>query len=378
MMMQCAFFPKSAFVATVGAMLWIGSGASSPSQAQSSNSIFTADQEACFGRVYDRAHLATHPQQKATGFHIYRWLGRRQQAENWYPGERDEGIRLFREDGRLNVEAYVAFRDRRGTFYNGLSCTADSKGVLQCAVDCDGGSFTLKRENANAVLLNNNGFVVVGGCGEEIEKEKEIYFKPGLDDKVFRLETKPLAACIAEKQKIDPIPAGTPLRERFKEDEAFCFGQDYDATHLGANPRQQVASLRVGRLDPASEREDKDKAEAPGNLWWFNVKLAVSLKLKTGRQVAATYYNCYPEEGSWNCSREATSDKPSACIDRSIQVARGPGGEIIVQNRNSGLPITNECETAPTGQQYPTKPLTRSDDKVFRLTRMPIEACKAQ
>jgi hypothetical protein len=336
--------------------------ASSPAVAQSASPIFTADQEACFGRVYDRTHLASHPQQKATSFHVYRWLGRRQQAENWYPGERDEGIKQFREDGRLNVEAYVAFRDRRGTFYNDLSCTPDGRGILRCGVDCDGGSFTLRRENANAVLLNNNGFVLVGGCGEEVEEGKEIYFRPGQDDKVFRLESKPLAACLAEKQKVSPIPVGIPLRERFKEDETFCFGRDYDAAHLGANPRQQVASLRVGRLDPATEREDKDKADVPYGLWWYNVKLAVS---------------CSPEEGSWNCSRENQSDTPSACHDRSIQLVRGSGDEIIVRNSNSGLPITNECETAPTGQQYPTRPLTRSDDKVFRLNRMPVEACKS-
>jgi hypothetical protein len=104
--------------------------------------------------------------------------------------------------------------------------------------------------------------------------------------------------------------------------------------------------------------------------------LAVTLKLKAGSQVAATRYSCSPEEGSWNCSRETQSETPSTCHDRSIQLVRGTGDEIIVRNSNSGLPITNECETAPTGQQYPTKPLTRSDDKVFRLTRMPVEACK--
>jgi hypothetical protein len=163
--MQRTSFANSAFVATAAAMLCLGIGASSPALAQSTNTIFTADQEACFGRVYDRAHLASHPQQNATSFHVYRWLGRRQQAENWYPGERDEGIKQFREDGRLNVEAFVAFRDRRGTFYNDLSCTPDGRGILRCGVDCDGGSFTLRRENANSVLLNNNGFVLVGGQG---------------------------------------------------------------------------------------------------------------------------------------------------------------------------------------------------------------------
>src|SRR5262245_32610317 len=90
---------------------------SSLARAQSSNAIFTADQEACFGRVYDRDHLASHPRQKATSVHVYRWLARRPQAENWYPEETAEGIKRFHEDGRANVEAYVAFRDRRGTYY---------------------------------------------------------------------------------------------------------------------------------------------------------------------------------------------------------------------------------------------------------------------
>jgi len=347
-----------------------------PAVPQANIPIFTADQEACFGRVYDRGHLASHPQQKATSFHVYRWLGQRPEAENWYAAEREEATRHFREEGRFNVETYVAFRDRRGTFYNDLSCTSDNKGGITCAVDCDGGSFNLKRENASAVTLTNNGFVLVGGCGEEVEKTQRVYFSPGQDDKVFRLESKPLAACIAEKQKVTPIPAGKPLRERFKEDEAFCFGRDYDAAHLASNPRQQVASLRVGRLDPVSEREGKDKAEAPDNLWWFNVRLSVSLKLKAGGEVAATRYSCYPEEAHWNCSREAPGDRPSACTDRGIQLVRGAGDEIIVQNRNSGLPIDRECETARTGQQYSNSPPTRSDDKVFRLTRMPTAACR--
>ena len=72
------------------------------------------------------------------------------------------------------------------------------------------------------------------------------------------------------------------------------------------------------------------------------------------------------------------SDTPSACTDRSIKLVRGPGNEILVRNSHSGLPIDKECETAPTGEQYPKKPLTRSDDKMFRLTRMPVEACRSQ
>jgi hypothetical protein len=46
-----------------------------PVGAQSRAPLFVADQEACFGRVYDRAHLARHPNQKVTSLHIFRYLG---------------------------------------------------------------------------------------------------------------------------------------------------------------------------------------------------------------------------------------------------------------------------------------------------------------
>jgi hypothetical protein len=361
------------FMSAAAALLMLGTGAPSPASAQSRNPVFTADKEACFGRVYDRSHLASHPQQKTASIHVYRSLGHRRESELWDPGERDEEIKRFRESGETSVEAFVTFRDRKGNFHNGLTCSKEGQDGVLCAIECDGGSFKLKRESANATLLTNNGFVLVGGCGEEVEESQTIHFSPGRDDKVFRLETKSLDVCRAEEQKIKPIAAGKPLRERFKEDEAFCFGRDYDAAHLAANPKQLVASLRVGRLDPATEKEP----DSVYKWWWYNVKLSVSLKLKTGSKAAATHYSCYPEESSWGCRREPTSDTPSACTDRNIQLVRGPGDEILVQNRNSGLPIDKECETAPTGEQYPTKPLTRSDDKTFRLSRMPIEACRA-
>jgi hypothetical protein len=361
--------PRSILMAALAAVLAAGA---TPAAAQTRNPLFTADQEACFGRVYDREHLASHPQQKTASIHIFRSIGHRPEAENWSPGEREEEIQRFRDSGETAIYAFATFRDRRGNFYNTLNCNKEGQDGSLCAVDCDGGSFKLKRENANAALLTNNGFVLVGGCGEEVEEQKTVRLEPGRDDKVFRLESKPVSVCVAEAQKTNPIPAGTPLRERFKEDEAFCFGRDYDAAHMAGHPQQIVASLRVGRLDPAAEK-DPDSAI---KWWWYNVKLSVSLTLKTGGKASGTRYSCYPEEGSWGCRRDSTSDTPSACTDRSIELVRGPDNDILVQNRNSGLPIDNECDKAPTGEQYPKRPITRSDDKLFRLSRMPVEACR--
>jgi len=342
-----------------------------PSAPQVRNPNFTADREACFGRVYDRAHLASHPRQKVTAMHILRSLAERQEAENWQPEARQENIKRFRDSGETNVSAFVNFRDRRGTFHNSLTCNKEGRDGVRCYIECDGGSFRLQRESQNSLLLHNNGFVLVGGCGEEVEEEKQVYFSPGADDKVFRLESKPAAVCRAEEQKAVPISAGKPLRERFTETETFCFGRDYDAAHLASHPKQMVASLRVGRLDPAKEKED----DAAYKWWWFKAKLDVALTVKTGGGAGARYA-CFPEEGSWNCRRESTGESHNACSDRNIQIVRGPGDEILVYNRNSGLPIDKECETAPDSGQYPQNPLTRTDDQIFRLTRMPVAACR--
>jgi hypothetical protein len=70
------------------------------------------------------------------------------------------------------------------------------------------------------------------------------------------------------------------------------------------------------------------------------------------------------------------SENPTACRDRRIHLVRTTGEDILLQNRNSGLPLNNECDTAPTGEQFPRQPLTKSDDRLFRLTRMPLAACQ--
>src|SRR5436190_19127081 len=80
-----------------------------PASAQTREPLLTADQEACFGRVYDRAHLASHPNQKVTSLHIFRPLGERPQAENWQATRRDEAIKQFGEIGEAEVEAIATF-----------------------------------------------------------------------------------------------------------------------------------------------------------------------------------------------------------------------------------------------------------------------------
>jgi hypothetical protein len=345
--------------------------ASTPAPAQTRAPLLSADQEACFGRVYDRAHLTSHPSQKVTGLHIFRSLDERPDAEYRRAGARDEAIKRFNETGEAEVQAFVTFRDRKGYFYNWLTCAREAKDGMRCFIECDGGSFELKRENAGSVLLNNNGFVLVGGCGEDVEATEEVHFSPGKDDKVFRLEAKPTATCRAEEQKARPIRPGKPLRERFQETEAFCFGRDYDAAHLAKHPSQKVASIRVGRLDPASERRDADEK------WPENAKLSVKLTLKQTTPARALKYICNPKEASWECAAEMVPDARSTCDGNTVHLTRGAGDDILMINRREGLPIDAACRTkAESEPSDDHQTPTRSDDKSFRLTRMPVEACR--
>ena len=83
--------------------------------------------------------------------------------------------------------------------------------------------------------------MVVGGCGaSEDEEEQSDNVKPGADDKVFRLDKKPIAECRALEDSRKPAWAalGAPLRERLNRDEAVCFARSYDAAHLAKHPQQ--------------------------------------------------------------------------------------------------------------------------------------------
>ena len=318
--------------------------------------LFTADQEACFGRVYDRTHLARHPQQKVTSLHIFRYLNERPEAENWRPDQRSA---IPRGSDRAWVQAFVAFRDRPGYFHNWLMCMGESNAAVNCFVECDDGTFDMKRESSTTALLYNHGFVVIGGCGSELEEGKEVFFHPGEDDKVFRLENKPIAVCRAEEQKAIPIRMGKPLRERFKKDEEFCFGRDYDAAHLANHPQQKISSLRaVARLDPAE--------------WQDTVNLDVAVTLNRDGPTARAHYSCSPLAASWECSLEMDN----GCSGRTISLVRGRNEEVMLINRNSGLPIEKECVAAPAGR--PGGPPTSSDDRIFRLLPISADACRHQ
>jgi hypothetical protein len=92
--MRCPGSPRIETVLLLMAIV-VWTSLTTPAGAQAPAPLFTADQEACFGRVYDRAHLASHPNQKVTSLHIFRSLGERPEAESWRTSQRDDAIKQF-------------------------------------------------------------------------------------------------------------------------------------------------------------------------------------------------------------------------------------------------------------------------------------------
>ena len=305
-------------------------------------------QEACFGRTYDAAHLKQHPQQRVTGFHLFRDFTPDPLKE--VPQETRE--KLIEDDGQggIQITAYVRFRDRPGLFFNGLSCSGNPKDGVRCGIDCDGGGFGLKG-SGDSLLLENQGFVVIGGCGaSEDEAAQADYVKPGADDKVFRLDRKPIAECRALEDSRKPIWAalGAPLRERFDTENAVCFTRTYDAAHLSKNPKQTVKRISVLKVK-GDKREDDDFP-------YYNFVFRV--ELKNGKRAEKTT-QCGADQYAFACTHNADHD-----TQRDFYLTRAGRDHMMLRDRRGAMNTMFDGITLGT------------DDRIFKLEQASPGACE--
>lgn len=303
--------------------------------------------EACFGRDYDAAHLASHPKQRVTSFYLFRDFSPDTSAEA-PPLSRDELIAADGSDGNVGVTAYVRFRDRQGLFWNSLSCRRSDDGTVRCGVDCDGGGFKLRAED-QSLLVENEGFVVVGGCGaSEDEREREDVVKPGADDRVFRLDSKPVAACAAVRDAHVPAWAklGPPLRERLATEQARCFARAYDNAHLARHPQQTVRRIAVLKQEGAK----------PENPDWPTYELTFQVELKNGRKIEKKT-TCAPDSYAYACANDVRSE-----TQRDFYLTRAGQDHLMLRDRRGAL-------TQLFGVSLGT------DDRLFRLQASPASAC---
>ncbi|HRF09317.1 MAG TPA: hypothetical protein PL193_11855 [Xanthobacteraceae bacterium] len=274
--------------------------------------------EVCYGRVYDASHLAKHPKQLVTSLHVFRDLDPDQNTEDT-PQTREEVLKNDGEGG-VNVSAFVRFKNRKGVFWNGLTCNKSADGkFVRCGIDCDGGSFELRTRGKN-LHLTNEGFVLIGGCGaSEEEYENQLSFLPGADDKTFLLEPLPLAQCAALRDQVKPAFAkmGKALRTRFETQEAVCYSRIYDDAHLKKNPQQTVRKIALLR---AAGGKDVHK-DAPG------YDLTFRIETKDGKQFTQTA-KCYPDRYTYTCPVKAEIDTA-----KDFYVTRAGDNALTIRDR---------------------------------------------
>ena len=76
----------------------------------------------------------------------------------------------------------------------------------------------------------------------------------------------------------------------------------------------------------------------------------------------------------WSCVSDAPAGGAGGCDGRVIEIVRGPDDDIYLRNPGSGLPLAASTTTSRNPEAEP--PATPSDDRAFRLARMPVAACR--
>jgi hypothetical protein len=143
----------------------------------------------CYGRFYDAAHLKTHPRQKVTSVRLLRDFVSIRLESNMARG-------LKSGEGRTaQAQLVVTYRDGKGRFVGGASCMA-LDGTVRCSAGgCDAGSFRLRVEDPDSILIGDKefgaGFTVSGGCSGGEDRS----LNEGEDDRVFRLRRMPIKEC---------------------------------------------------------------------------------------------------------------------------------------------------------------------------------------
>jgi hypothetical protein len=304
--------------------------------------------EACFGKAYDAEHLRQNPKQRVTRFHLFRDFTVDQTAES-PPLSASEFLEQDGEGGDVGLMAYVGFRDKPGVFTNWLGCRKGREGQgVRCGVECDGGGFKISGRGP-ALLVENEGFVVTGGCGaNEDDHERRDFVQPGEADRQFVLDPLPLAQCTAIRDALKPAWAklGTPIRERLARNDAVCFSRSYDAAHLAKHPQQTVKRIAV--LKPRGGKMLYDA---------HIYELTFSVELKNGRKLIKRT-TCQPSKYAYGCTHDPRLDT----VD-DFYLTRAGDSAIMLRDKRARL---EKLFGAALG----------ADDRTFKLSASPTDACR--
>ena len=131
------------------------------------------DLPACYERVYDSRHLASHPSQHVRAMRIRFYRHPEAQTVSAVMNlQFREGSRRYREPTATYVANFICMREGA---------------AVSCGIECDGGSISLRfrgRAPGEMTINAGDGFMMTGSCPDESHHER---FNPRPDDRVFLL-----------------------------------------------------------------------------------------------------------------------------------------------------------------------------------------------
>ena len=391
---------RRAVRATFLSVLFVSAGIGSAiAQSPDTEGLVRKQGKLCFARVYDAAHLKSHPNQKMERLFIM--VGKDRRSVYW----EDPALRGTEESPAARAK-YIDGLDETGVQFGGVAtfkgapasqeflgtCSRDEdkKGALRCGGDCDRGFGDVSMPDEKHLVFSGvPDTMFIYPEDEEKGAAATRRLTLGSDDQLFRLDARPLEECIAEANKTRPQWAqfGPPLRERFKADEPFCLGRDYTVEHLGSHPQQVTASVRVWR---SAKQIESDRAKKLLPDWPDQAGLLIGTTTRANGRPVKLNYLCGPTGDQWECSvnlcekggdgqcdaEKAENSKIAHCdktSSRSFFLRRGAGSTVMLVNPSSGLAIDGFCRTddSQTGA-----PKTMTDDRFYRLEVMPLSACE--
>jgi hypothetical protein len=140
----------------------------------------------CWRRVYESAHLASHPRQTVAEMTFFLRV-------KGYDAKGDE---VARNPDHFFYNFALAAKRRGEARARVTSGDCSGEAAMQCAVDCDGGGAVIERApkgDGLVLKLEDEGIAF----GNDCDTHRGTFLAPGADDKIFLLEAQPISACKA-------------------------------------------------------------------------------------------------------------------------------------------------------------------------------------
>jgi hypothetical protein len=325
------------------AALIIGLATTTAAQELVRPDFFPVGEETCFGRVYDDRHLASHPAQRVTRFFLWNELTEDPLLE--YQDLTTAEKREY-DANNLRLVALLGLRGRYGLHLQTFDCGTSNRRELFCSVDCDGGYFSATIQQGS-LLVANEGFLIEGVCDGGSG-----WLAPEPDDRTFRLDPLPSAACLRERDGGRPSLAegGPPLRTRFEQNPVTCYERVYDDAHLAGHSRQAVAAMWLMKSGE---------------------EFTIGARLRTG-ETAVARAKCWPNSYSWSCFNPDGRDFEFSA--RTGSASDLSPAAILSRSGAESLTLSNHRNNLARLLGLPLGP----GDDVFRLAEAEPASCAAR